>query len=80
MPPAGGRTTLSRSINLRKGGTTHPYAALRNLVPGRYDLESGRWVCTDGSERAYQATDSVLDDALAGGQVVVQALWPPSRK
>lgn len=54
-------------INLRKGGTTHPYAALRNLVPGRYDLESGRWVCTDGSERAYQATDNVLDDALAGG-------------
>lgn len=27
-------------INLRKGGTTHPYAALRNLVSGRYDLES----------------------------------------
>ena len=24
-------------VNLRKGGTTHPYAVLRNLVPGRYD-------------------------------------------
>ncbi len=28
-------------VNLRKGGTTHPYAALRNLVPGRYDVATG---------------------------------------
>ena len=28
-------------VNLRKGGTTHPYAVLRNLAPGRYD-EAGR--------------------------------------
>ena len=30
-------------VNLRKGGTTHPYAALRNLAPGHYD-ERGRSV------------------------------------
>ncbi|HEX5013090.1 MAG TPA: hypothetical protein VFV72_02940, partial [Candidatus Limnocylindrales bacterium] len=35
-------------INLRKGGTTHPYSALRNLVPGRYDTEAGEWVAEDG--------------------------------
>jgi hypothetical protein len=29
-------------VNLRKGGTTHPYTVLRNLVPGRYDSEHGR--------------------------------------
>ena len=28
-------------VNLRKGGTTHPYSALRNLVPGHYDTEAG---------------------------------------
>jgi hypothetical protein len=50
-------------INLRKGGTTHPYAALRNVVPGRYEVDPGRWVATDGSERAYSATDNLQDDA-----------------
>lgn len=54
-------------INLRKGGTTHPYAALRNLVPGRYDMASGRWIVdADGSERAYRATDNVVDPAWEG--------------
>ena len=36
-------------VNLRKGGTTHPYAALRNLAPGRYDEAAGRWFTADGS-------------------------------
>ena len=31
-------------VNLRKGGTTHPFSALRNLVPGRYDAGSGSLV------------------------------------
>jgi hypothetical protein len=54
-------------INLRKGGTTHPYAALRNLVPGRYDRDTGRWVVDDdGSERAYRATDNVVDPGWVG--------------
>lgn len=52
-------------INLRKGGTTHPYAALRNLVPGRYDPAAGRWVAeVDGSARAYWATDNLLEPGL----------------
>jgi hypothetical protein len=54
-------------INLRKGGTTHPYAALRNLVPGSYDCDLGRWVVdADGTERAYRATDNVVDPAWEG--------------
>ncbi|HYN69658.1 MAG TPA: peptide ligase PGM1-related protein [Candidatus Eisenbacteria bacterium] len=53
-------------INLRKGGTTHPYAALRNLVPGRYATEEGRWVAADGSSRAYSATDNLMDPAWKG--------------
>jgi hypothetical protein len=50
-------------INLRKGGTTHPYAVLRNLVPGRYDVDLGRWVTADGSVRCYSATDNLVDPA-----------------
>lgn len=53
-------------VNLRKGGTTHPYSALRNLVPGRYDPAAGRWIARDGSMRAYSATDNLVDPAWLG--------------
>jgi hypothetical protein len=53
-------------INLRKGGTTHPYTHLRNLVPGRYEAETGRWIAEDGSSRAYSATDNLVDPAWQG--------------
>ena len=53
-------------VNLRKGGTTHPYAALRNIVPGRYDTESGRWIANDGATRVYSATDNLVDPAWKG--------------
>jgi hypothetical protein len=53
-------------VNLRKGGTTHPYAALRNLVPGRYDAESGQWIAGDGRPRAYRSTDNVVHESLLG--------------
>lgn len=53
-------------INLRKGGTTHPYTALRDLVPGHYDGTAGRWVTDDGSVRAYRATDNLLNPAWRG--------------
>lgn len=53
-------------INLRKGGTTHPYAVLRNLVPGRYDPATGRWVASDGTARTYSATDNLVDPAWLG--------------
>jgi hypothetical protein len=53
-------------INLRKGGTTHPYAALRNVAPGRYEPETGRWLTADGSTRCYSATDNIVDPAWLG--------------
>ena len=54
-------------INLRKGGTTHPYAALRNLVAGHYDAERGQWVSDrDATARAYRSTDNVDDPAWTG--------------
>jgi len=50
-------------INLRKGGTTHPFVVLRSLVPGRYDARAGRWCAADGTSRAYVATDNLVDPA-----------------
>jgi hypothetical protein len=50
-------------MNLRKGGTTHPYCALRNLVPGRYDAVAGAWRADgDGSARSYLCNDNLLDE------------------
>ena len=53
-------------VNLRKGGTTHPYAALRNLVPGRYDTAAGQWITEDGTTRAYSSTDNLVDESWLG--------------
>jgi hypothetical protein len=53
-------------INLRKGGTTHPYAALRNLVPGHYDRDRGQWCAADGSARAYRSTDNLVHESWIG--------------
>ncbi|HET8982612.1 MAG TPA: peptide ligase PGM1-related protein [Pedococcus sp.] len=51
-------------VNLRRGGTTHPFTVLRSLVPGRYDVEAGAWVATaDDTARFYSATDNMLDPA-----------------
>jgi hypothetical protein len=63
----GDSTLHALEINLRKGGTTHPYAVLRNLVPGHYDPDAGRWVAArDGSSRSYRSTDNVVDPLWTG--------------
>jgi hypothetical protein len=63
-------------VNLRKGGTTHPFTALRNLVPGRYDRAAAVWVAADGQRRSYVCTDNCVDPAWTGGspRVVIDAV------
>ncbi|MEU4608555.1 peptide ligase PGM1-related protein [Kribbella sp. NPDC023972] len=64
---AAGRWSLyALEINLRKGGTTHPYAALRHLVPGRYQPGLGLWRAADGTSRCYASTDNLVDPAWLG--------------
>lgn len=54
-------------VNLRKGGTTHPFAALRHLAPGTYDAETGRYELVDGSgRRFYRSSDGLLDPSWTG--------------
>jgi hypothetical protein len=57
---------MALELNLRKGGTTHPYTVLRSLVPGRYDEGSGQWRSEDGEPRCYTATDNLQHDAWVG--------------
>lgn len=62
-----GRWSLyALEINLRKGGTTHPYSALRHLVPGQYQPELGSWRAVDGTSRCYSATDNLIDPSWLG--------------
>jgi hypothetical protein len=44
-------------LNLRKGGTTHPLAALELLTGGSYDAAAARFVTPAGDHRHYVATD-----------------------
>ncbi len=53
-------------INLRKGGTTHPYLMLQFLTDGHYDANTGRFFTAAGQERFYFATDNVIIDSCKG--------------
>ena len=52
-------------INLRNGGTTHPYLTLIALTDGNYDPESGSFSAPDGEQRHYMATDHLEDPSFA---------------
>jgi hypothetical protein len=63
---AGGWQVFALEVNLRKGGTTHPFVVLRNLVPGRYEADAGQWVAADGTARSYWSTDNLVDPGWLG--------------
>jgi hypothetical protein len=48
---------LAVEINLRKGGTTHPFLTLQYLTDGTYDSESGIFRTLLGHPKHYVATD-----------------------
>ena len=48
-------------INLRKGGTTHPYGLTRHLAGGRYDEAAGTYLDERGAPVHYGATDNLVD-------------------
>ncbi|HEX4958915.1 MAG TPA: peptide ligase PGM1-related protein [Lacibacter sp.] len=53
-------------INLRKGGTTHPYLMLQFLTEGDYDADSGCFYMKDGKKRFYYATDNLYHECFKG--------------
>lgn len=46
-------------INLRKGGTTHPFMTLRLLTNGRFDYDTGNFFSQQNQEKHYIATDNL---------------------
>ena len=53
-------------INLRFGGTTHPFLALQFLTGGRLDLESGLFLSPRGLPKFYRNTDNLRSSAYCG--------------
>ncbi len=53
-------------INLRRGGTTHPFNVLRHLVPGSYDAETATYLSEAGAAKFYSATDNMVDERWTG--------------
>jgi hypothetical protein len=53
-------------INLRIGGTTHPFLALEFLTGGRLDPESGEFRSPNGLTKVYRSTDNLRSDRYRG--------------
>ena len=52
-------------INLRLGGTTHPFLMARYVTGGEYDRDSGELV-VNGETRVYQASDNIKSPRYVG--------------
>lgn len=59
-------TLHALEINLRMGGTTHPYLALQFLTGGQLDPPTGRFLSLSGHTKYYRATDNLASDSYRG--------------
>lgn len=57
-------TPYAIELNLRKGGTTHPFLTLQFLTDGTYDGEHGVFLTPHGTPKYLVATDHLEDDRL----------------
>ncbi len=53
-------------INLRKGGTTHPFLMLQFLTNGSYNNDTGVFETADGRHLYYYTSDNVQSDKYKG--------------
>ena len=53
-------------INLRKGGTTHPFMMIQFLTDGHYDADKGVYLTASGNKRYYFASDNLQSDRYIG--------------
>ena len=53
----GGWQTYAIELNLRKGGTTHPFLTLQFLTDGSYDADTGAFTAPSGRTKCFVASD-----------------------
>lgn len=63
---AGGYDHYAIEINLRKGGTTHPFLTLKFLTDGKLDRQTGDFIAPSGKQKYYFATDTIHQDRYKG--------------
>ncbi len=63
---AGEWETYAIEINLRKGGTTHPFLTLQFLTDGKYDSETATFTAPSGQTKCFIASDHVESPAYRG--------------
>ncbi len=61
----GGNHVYLSEINLRMGGTTHPFWMARLATQGEYDIDTGELIA-DGQAKCYVASDNVKYENLIG--------------
>ena len=59
-------TPYAIELNLRKGGTTHPFLTLQFLTDGRYEPGTSLFLTPRGHEKHLMATDHLESDLLRG--------------
>jgi PGM1 C-terminal domain len=64
--PAAPWDVFALEINLRIGGTTHPFLALEFLTGGRLDRDTGLFHAPSGLAKFYRSTDNLQSDAYRG--------------
>ncbi|HYL06579.1 MAG TPA: peptide ligase PGM1-related protein [Thermoanaerobaculia bacterium] len=64
--PEQGFNLAALEINLRMGGTTHPYLALQFLTGGALDRASGLFWSPTGHTKCYVATDNLHAESYRG--------------
>lgn len=64
--PDGSWRHFAIEINLRKGGTTHPFLMLQSLTDGTYCTETGQFLTPGGEPRFYYASDNLESELYRG--------------
>ena len=62
----GGWDPYAIEVNLRKGGTTHPFLTLQFLTDGTYDPEAAMFTAPSGREKYFVASDHVESSLYRG--------------
>jgi hypothetical protein len=63
---AGEWETYAIEVNLRKGGTTHPFLTLQFLTDGTYDPETATFTAPSGLHKFFVSSDHVASPAYRG--------------
>lgn len=64
--PSGGMEIYAIEINLRQGGTTHPYRTAKALCGAEYDPNSGNLIDINGTPIYYTSNDNIQFESLKG--------------